>query len=100
MDFFKKLSGFFTAPTSGGNGTYWIAVECSRCHEVIRARINLFNDLSADFDDNEKVVSYTCRKVLIGQQHCYQQIEVALTFDGKRKLIDQQIQGGKFAEEK
>jgi hypothetical protein len=100
MDFFKKLSGFFTAPTSGGNGTYWVAVECSRCHEVIRARINLFNDLSADFDGNDKAATYTCRKVLIGQQHCYQQIEVTLTFNAKRKLIDQQIQGGKFVEEK
>ena len=100
MDFFKKLSGFFTAPTSGGNGTYWVAVECLRCHEVIRARINLFNDLSAEYGDNEKVSAYTCRKVLIGQQHCYQQIEVTLTFNAKRKLIEQQIQGGKFVEEK
>jgi hypothetical protein len=38
--------------------------------------------------------------VLIGQQHCYQQIEVTLTFDAKRNLIDQKIQGGKFVEEK
>ena len=99
MGFFKKLSGFFTAPAPGGS-TFWIAVECARCREIIRARINLFNDLSANFDDNEKISSYVCRKVLIGQQHCYQQIEVSLTFDAKRKLIEQKIQGGKFVEEK
>ncbi|HEY4724263.1 MAG TPA: hypothetical protein VII92_20575 [Anaerolineae bacterium] len=99
MDFLKKLSSLFTAPTPGGSRTYWIAVECLRCHEVIRARINLFNDLSANFDSNGKTAEYICRKVLMGQQHCYQQIEVTLTFNARRKLIDQQIQGGKFVEE-
>ncbi|MBP1717322.1 MAG: hypothetical protein H6Q43_760 [Deltaproteobacteria bacterium] len=76
-----------------------ITVVCSRCGEVIRARIDLANDLSAEYGEGDQETSYLCRKVLIGKQGCYAPVEILLDFDAGRKIIDRKITGGKFAEE-
>jgi hypothetical protein len=34
--------------------------------------------------------------VIIGSNRCYKPIEVKLTYDGKRQLIDREIDGGSF----
>ena len=83
----------------GDVSSYWIAVQCDRCGEVIRARVNLANDLSAEYDENGNKTGYICRKVLLGKQHCFQQIEVTLRFDAKRKLVDCEVTDGKLVSE-
>ena len=97
MDLLKKLATLF-AVSSPGSHWYSLSVQCNRCGEVIQTRVNLSNDLSIEFGQDEKVSGYFCRKVLIGQQRCFQQIEVTLTFDAKRKVIERKIEGGKFVE--
>jgi hypothetical protein len=37
--------------------------------------------------------------VLVGEKRCYQPIELALKFDKNHKLIEKQINGGKYIEE-
>jgi hypothetical protein len=54
--------------------------------------------LSIEYGQDEKVSGYFCRKVLIGKQRCFQQIEVTLTFDAHHKLIERKVEGGKFVE--
>ncbi len=97
MDLFKKLATLFAASAPRSHG-YPLLVQCNRCGEVIQAQVNLSNDLSVEYGEDEKVTGYFCRKLLIGKQSCFQQIEVVLTFDAKRKLIDRKIEGGKFVE--
>ena len=55
------------------------------------------NELSLDYGDNGKS-RYVCRKVLIGDQRCFQQVEVVLTFDADRRLVDRKINGGEFVD--
>ena len=99
MSFFKKLASLFAVPVGGVSSyDYWMDVQCNRCGEVIHARVDLRNDLSPEFEGGDIPSSYYCRKVLIGEKQCFQQIEVTLKFDAKRKLIDQTITGGKIAE--
>jgi hypothetical protein len=98
MKLFKKISGLFAgSQASPKSGSLEIAAQCSRCGEVIRARIDLANDLSAEYGEDERETLYLCRKVLIGKQGCYAPIEIVLNFDGGRTLIGRQITGGKFA---
>ena len=100
MSLFKKISGFFAgSKASNRSGSLEIAVQCSRCGEVIRTRIDLTHDLSAEYGEDEQETYYLCRKVLIWKQGCYAPIEIILNFDGGRNLIDRQITGGKFAVE-
>ena len=99
MNFIKKLTTLFAATAQGGGHTYALAVQCKRCGEVIRAQVNLSNDLSVEYDKDGKVTSYFCRKLLMGKQRCFQQIEVTLTFDARHKLIDRKATDGQFVEE-
>lgn len=97
MSLLKKIAGVFTGSNQGERrGSLEIAVRCSRCGEIIRSRIDLANDLSAEYGEDNKETHYLCRKVLIGGQGCYVPIEIMLEFDAGRNLIDRQITGGKF----
>ena len=99
MNLLKKITTLFAATARGGGHTYSLAVQCKRCGEVIRAQVNLSNDLSVEDDENGKVTSYFCRKLLMGKQRCFQRIEVTLTFDARHKLIDRNATDGQFVEE-
>lgn len=97
MNFLKKLTGFLSSPPPSGT-FYELDVQCSRCGEIIHARVNLNNDLSIAYDDAGRA-SYHTRKVLMGQGRCFQQVEVLLTFTPERRLVDRQVSGGKFVGE-
>ncbi len=94
MNLLKKF--FSVPPAQSASRYYSFAVECNRCGEAIGGRIDLANDLSADYEDDHIV--YHVRKVLMGSRLCFQQIEVEFMFDSSHKLIDQQISGGRFVQ--
>lgn len=75
-----------------------ITVQCARCREIVQTRIDLENDLSAEYGESEGETTYYCRKMLMGRQNCYAPMEVELTFDNRRRLITRVIKGGNFIE--
>jgi hypothetical protein len=92
MSFLKKLFG-------GGDAKpekryYTFRVKCNRCGEVIEGRVDLDNDLSLDYEGDSTI--YFVRKGLIGDNRCFQQIEVEMKFTPDRELIEQQVTGGQF----
>jgi hypothetical protein len=95
MDFLKKL---FSGATARPEKRYYIFnVKCNRCDEIIEGRVDLDNDLSAEFESDTRT-TFISRKGLVGSGRCFQQIEVVLKFSSTRVLLDQQIQGGTFVE--
>ena len=97
MSLLKRISDLFTGSNPGKrSGSLEIAVQCARCGEIIRSRIDLANDLSAEYGEDDQENYYLCRKVLIGKQGCYAPIEIILNFDAGRNVTDRQITGGKF----
>ena len=97
MSFLKKLSNLFSGAAQGDQGAFWVYARCKRCGEVLRSRVDLFNELSSDYEGDEPV--YVCRKVLMGEGRCFQQVEVYLKFDQSRSLVDKEISGGEFISE-
>jgi hypothetical protein len=93
MSFFKN---FFSFPRSSGN-FYSFSIKCKRCGEIIKGQVNINNDPSFELDETGKPY-YTCRKVLIGNGHCFQQIEVIINFDEKRNVLDRKVSNGEFVE--
>ncbi len=95
MSLFDKLKKALSAP-GGDSRNYWITVRCNRCGEVITTRVDMMNDLSKDFATGQ----YYTHKVIIGsgEARCFQKIDVSLTFDKKKRLIDRSISGGAFLE--
>ena len=95
MNFFQKL---FTPRPSNSGTFYTFAVKCKRCGEIIHGQVNVNNEPSREYDENDKAY-FICRKVLMGSQLCFQKIEVIFKFNEQRGLLDRQITGGEFVEE-
>ncbi len=99
MGIIKKLSGLFSAAGKADEDALWIAVKCNRCGEVTRARVDLRNDLSIEYDETGGSPTYFCRKMLMSEGgRCFQRMEVELTFDANRELINREVSGGQFVE--
>ena len=92
MGFLKKLFGGVTARPE--KRYYTFNVKCNRCGEVIEGRVDLDNDLSLDYEGDSTV--YFVRKGLVGNNRCFQQIEVEMKFTPARTLIEQNVTGGQF----
>ena len=92
MGFLKRLFGGGTARPE--KRYYVFNVKCNRCGEIIEGRVDLDNDLSLDYEGDSTV--YFVRKGLVGENRCFQQIEVEMKFTPNRTLIEQQVQGGQF----
>jgi len=85
MNFLQKIAKFLTANPQS-TPAYWLYVECDRCGEKIKVRVNLHSDLSIRYGESGDEDSYFCRKMIIGVQRCFQPIEVEMTFDRNKKL--------------
>ena len=94
MIFLKKL---FTFPQFNYGRFYTFSVKCKRCGEIIEGQVNLSNDPSLEFDEKGKPY-YICRKVLVGDELCFQQIEAIFKFNEQRGVLEKQITGGEFVE--
>ena len=94
MSFLKNLFGGGSAKHE--KRYYTFNVKCNRCGEVIEGRVDLDNDLSLE-DEGDGAVYYV-RKGLIGNNRCFQRIEVEMKFTSERTLIERQAQGGTFVE--
>ncbi len=94
MNLLKRIFSMFSSTQRVEEGTYWIYARCNRCGEALSSRVNLYNDISLDYEEETPV--YFCRKLLIGEARCFQPIEVWLRFDQNRRLINSEINGGRF----
>ena len=99
MGWLKKLSNLLTPAHRRAERAYWVFIRCGRCGETLKTRVDLYNDLSIEYGEGQGKITYFTRKTLIGSQLCFQPVEVRLTFDAQKKLLDRQIRGGEFIEE-
>ncbi len=97
MSILSKFMSLFSGSGKADSDAIWVAVKCNRCGEVTRARIDLRNDLSIEYDEAGGLPTYFCRKVLMGEGgRCFQRMEVELTFDANRNVVNREVSGGQF----
>ena len=72
-------------------------VKCNRCGSVVHARIDLRNDLAADYGDTE-AEGYTLTKEIMDDR-CFQLMRAELHFDERRVETSRQVEGGTFVTE-
>jgi len=92
MNLLQKLFG--GSPASPQKRYYAISVKCKRCGEIIEARVDLDNELSVEYEEGGDV--YYARKILMGENKCFQRMEVELKFTSNRELLEQHVTGGEF----
>lgn len=92
MNFLKK---FFSGNNQQTSQRYYqFAVQCDRCGEVVHGRVDMNNDLSVDYEQSSPV--FRVRKLLVGENRCFQRMEVELKFTEGRQLLEKYVSGGKF----
>ena len=97
MSFLKNFGKIFSTRAPDPDRALFLYVQCRKCGEKLRARVDTYNELTPDYNgSSDQAASYFCRKVLVGEKLCYQPIELRLKFDKNRKLVDKQVSGGKF----
>jgi hypothetical protein len=94
MGFLKNLFG--GGSTKPEKRYYAFKVKCNRCGDIIEGRVDLDNDLSLEYEGDSTF--YVVRKGLIGNNRCFQRIEVEMKFTSEREMIERQAQGGKFVD--
>ena len=99
MNFLKNLFSNLMASSRKESHLYWVYVECGQCNEKLRIHVDLRNDLSIQYGETDKDDTYFTRKRIIGSTGCFTPIDVELTFNKDRRLVDQQITGGRFISE-
>ena len=97
MNFFQKLFGGSSSASPKPDKRYCIfTVKCKRCGELVEGRVDLDNDLSVEYEEGGDI--FYARKLLMGENRCFQRMEAELKFDSKRELIEKQVAGGEFVQ--
>jgi len=92
----KNVGSSLAGSAPGSAAPFVLRVQCNRCGEILEVRMNIYNDVSAEFDEYGNPSGYSCRKILQGSGRCFQPIEVRLTFDARRRLLNTEILGGRL----
>jgi hypothetical protein len=86
----------------GGDGSdrdgLYIYVRCDRCGDVVRVRVNMANELQQEFSEGGGVAGYSLQKGVVDAR-CFRPIQVSMTFDGGRRELSREIEGGQFVDE-
>jgi DNA-directed RNA polymerase subunit N (RpoN/RPB10) len=100
MGLLDGLKGLFSGGKSGGNSgvesdgrAIYFYVQCNSCGEKIRVRIDTYNELAQEFDDNDKESGWTLDKDVMGNK-CFKMMHLHADFDRNKKLVDKAIDKG------
>lgn len=89
MGFLDNLKSLF-APSADLNAL-WLYVKCKRCGTPLAVRVDLRNELSADYEGN----GYILHKEMMDSQ-CFALMHAEIRFDAKRNIVEQKIDQGEF----
>jgi hypothetical protein len=92
MNLLQKLFG--GSPAKSQKHYYTFSVKCKRCGEILEARVDLDNELSVEYEEGGDI--YHARKMIMGENKCFQRMEVEFKFSSTRELLEQHITGGEF----
>ena len=90
MGFLDQLKSLFTAPTGEAN-VLMLYVKCKRCGTPLAVRVNLANDLSADYESG----GFVLNKEMLDSK-CFTLMRAEVRFDSARKIVESKIDKGEF----
>jgi hypothetical protein len=102
MDALKGLFGFGGSNGSVDRGVY-LYVQCNRCQDVVRVRINMSSEaseISDEPEDDEDLsgLEYGGAKYIVSKgvvdSKCFRPMKLRVLFDSRRKQLDQAVDGG------
>jgi len=73
----------------------YLYVQCQRCQTMLAVRIDLYNDVSAEYDDASGQEHYILRKDIVDAR-CFQRMHAEIHYDQYRREQKRSLQGGTF----
>lgn len=90
--FSGKGGGSTSKAESDGRALYFY-VRCNACAEKLRIRVDTFNELAQEYDDNERTSGYTLDKEIMGST-CFRMMHLHVDFDKNKHIIEQSLDKG------
>ncbi len=94
-DTLKEALGGGSAASIADSNSLYFYVQCDRCADVVRVRVNTANELQQEFAESDGVNGYSLRKTVVDAR-CFRPIQVTMRFDGRRRETSREIQDGRF----
>ena len=91
MGLLNQLKSLFSSSTTGDPKALMLYVKCKRCGTPLAVRVNLANDLSADYESGGYVLN---KEMMDGK--CFRLMRAEVRFDAGRKIVAQKVDGGEF----
>jgi len=73
-------------------------VACNHCHTPVHVRVDLYNDLTLEYDDREQAVGFVLRKEIMDAR-CFRLMHAEILFDTTRRETRRTVEGGVFVDE-
>ena len=96
MGVFGDLKALFSPRVDDDANAYWLYVQCNKCGEALRVRVDRRWDLAQEFGQDDTVSGHSLNKDVVGSQRCFQAIHVHQELDRSYKVKKQEITNGKF----
>ena len=95
MMWLRRLLG---GRNSADNRILHLYVECNHCHTPVHVRVDVYNDLTLEYDDREQAVGYVLRKEIMDAR-CFRLMHAEILFDTGRRETRRTVEGGVFVDE-
>lgn len=74
----------------------WLLVECGKCQEIIKVRVDKRTDLQSELlQPGEAGCAFTLKKEVLGKR-CPNLMEVCLKFDRRYNIISKEVKNGRL----
>jgi hypothetical protein len=89
------LRRLFSSSSPPDDGAIHLYVRCDRCQSVVHVRVNPRNDLAIEYSDDETLSGYRLIKEIMDSR-CFRVMRAEISYDGSRREIERQLEGGTF----
>jgi hypothetical protein len=95
MGFLRRLfGGGGGAGATGEKDVMHLYIKCKRCGTPVHVRVNMGNDLQADYGDTA-AEGYRLNKDVMDDR-CFQMMRLEIDFDSRRRETGRTLEGGTF----
>jgi len=91
MGLLNRLKSILSSSTTGDPKALMLYVKCKRCGTPLAVRVNLANDLSADYESGGYVLN---KEMMDGK--CFTLMRAEVRFEAGRKIVAQKVDKGEF----
>jgi hypothetical protein len=91
MSFLDQFKSLFTRATPADPNALWLYVKCKRCSTPLAVRVDLRNELSADYENG----GFLLTKEMMDNK-CFTLMRAQVRFDARRNIVEQKLEQGDF----